>query len=93
MANEELKRLFRSEGVYMWEVAQALGVHEITLSRRFRTELTQGQKDGVLAAFERVKADRARGTGCTKRKAAPGVITAACSPGGWQRDIPDDAVY
>ena len=94
MANDELKRLFRSEGIYMWEIAKALGVHEMTLSRRFRTELAESQKQDVMTAFERVKADKAEGTACIKKKALlPSVTAAPLRSGIGQRPFPDDAAF
>jgi len=94
MANDELKRLFRSEGIYMWEIAKALGVHEMTLSRRFRTELTESQKQDVMTAFERVKADKAEGTAYIKKKALlPSVTAAPLRSGIGQRPFPDDAAF
>lgn len=55
MKKAEIERLIRMEGIYRWEIAKAIGIHETSLSRWFRDELTEQQTLAVLAAIEQIK--------------------------------------
>lgn len=61
MAREIIKRNLdicaaaKSAGVFLWEIADKLGVSEPTFIRSLRKELPDAQKTKVLAAVEDVK--------------------------------------
>ena len=58
MRNKEIESLFKKSGVFKWEVARKLGIHEGTFSRWFRDPLTDAQTKAIIAAIEEVKLDR-----------------------------------
>ena len=58
MKKAEIERLIRMEGICRWEVAKAIGIHETSLSRWFRTELSEEQAKAVLSAIEKIKMER-----------------------------------
>lgn len=58
MSNREIIHLLKKEDIYQWQIAKKLGLHETTLCRWFREELTQEQKQQVLSAIEELKLDR-----------------------------------
>lgn len=55
MANIEVRELIRKYRLKHYEVAQALGIHECTLSRWLRTEFTSERKQKVINAIESIK--------------------------------------
>lgn len=58
MTNSEMKKMFKDEGIFMWQIAQALGIHEMTLSRMFRNELSEEREKEILAAVAEIKKKR-----------------------------------
>lgn len=58
MANAEFKSLLRSEKIFYWELADALGVCENTIVRKLRKELSEQDKAEFSRAIERIKAKR-----------------------------------
>ena len=62
MTKYEIERLIRAEDIYRWQIAKAIGIHESSLSRWFRSdELTEEQTHQILLAVEQIKQTRARG--------------------------------
>lgn len=57
MKNQEIRNAIRSAGVRQWQVAEAMGLREDTLSRKLRHELNEETKRKVLAAVEKAKAE------------------------------------
>ena len=43
-ANEDLRGRMKATGVTFWQIADCLGVCEMTVSRRFRKELSEKEK-------------------------------------------------
>lgn len=41
--NKTLKDYARNKGVAQWEIAEKLGMHEVTLCRKLRVELTEDE--------------------------------------------------
>ena len=48
MANLEIRKTAKRLGVFLWQVADAYGVNEGTLSRKLRRELPQEERDKIL---------------------------------------------
>lgn len=58
MSNREIEYLLKQEGIYKWQIAKKIGIHETTFVRWFRKELTQEQIQQVLSAIEEIKLGR-----------------------------------
>ncbi|MCM1224845.1 MAG: hypothetical protein NC548_61385 [Lachnospiraceae bacterium] len=58
MANEKLRAMMKQEQIFMWQIADKLGLNETTVIKKFRHELTEGQRNNVLSAIEEIKLDR-----------------------------------
>lgn len=58
MDNNTLRNLLKREKIYMWEVADKLGIHETTLIKKFRRELTKDQQLQIISAIESIKLSR-----------------------------------
>ena len=62
MTKYQIERLIRAEDIHRWQIAKAIGIHESSLSRWFRSdELTEEQTHQILLAVEQIKQTRARG--------------------------------
>ena len=55
MRNQDLKDEMRIAGVRQWEVAEAMGVSEMTLVKWMRFELPEDKRQRVLQAIEQIK--------------------------------------
>lgn len=51
MSNREIRNAIFTHGLRNWQVAKAMGIHEVTFSRWLREELTPEKQERVLAAI------------------------------------------
>lgn len=58
MNNRDIERLLKQEGIYKWEVAERLGLHETSFCRWWKKPLSQEQEQRILLAVEEIKLDR-----------------------------------
>jgi len=58
MKNTEIRLAVVAANVKLWEVAEALGIADNSLSRKLRRELPDEEKKRILAVIERLKAER-----------------------------------
>ena len=55
MANERIRKELKKDGVYLWEVAQALNVSEATITRKMRSELSAQDKRAFEDAIRTIR--------------------------------------
>lgn len=60
-SNFDVRERASTSGVYLWQVAAALGVSEPTLFRRLRTELSKDEKECIFKVIDRIEAERKAG--------------------------------
>lgn len=53
--NLDIRAAAKSAGVFLWEIADNLGVSELTFIRSLRKELSDARKTTVFAAIEEIK--------------------------------------
>lgn len=58
MCNKEIRAIMKKERIFIWQIAEKIHVHETTMIKRFRTELTEDRKAEVLSAIEEIRLDR-----------------------------------
>lgn len=46
--NQDLKQMMKVHHVKQWQLADVLGIHETTMCRRLRHELTESEKKYIL---------------------------------------------
>ena len=63
MNHSDIVALLRKEGIYRWEIAKKLQIHEGTFSRWFRSELSREQVRQIIGAIEEIKLDRVKAMG------------------------------
>ena len=54
-ANTEIRELMREKHIPAWAIAEVLNVHENTVLRHLRTELSSVERDKVLRAIEKIE--------------------------------------
>ena len=54
-ANIEIRNKIKAEGLFLWQVADAMGIQDSTFSRLLRKELSDRDRARVLAAIEKAK--------------------------------------
>lgn len=54
MANSDIREIAMSSKVKLWQIADALGVVDSTLSRKLRKELPQEEKERILSIIKRL---------------------------------------
>ncbi len=60
-ANMELRRKMKETGVTFWQIADKVGVCEMTINRRFRKELTEREKAEMNGIIDNIAAERKAG--------------------------------
>ena len=58
MANTEIRSKMREAGLAQWRVADEIGIGEYTFVRWLRKELTAEKRERVLAAIDKLVAER-----------------------------------
>lgn len=56
--NEDIRVIARQKGVYLYEIAEVLGVSEPTFNRWLRKELSEKMKADVYAAIDIISEQR-----------------------------------
>ncbi|MCU7712994.1 hypothetical protein OK414_29440 [Priestia sp. JV24] len=46
--NADIRQQIRDSGIYFYEIAEALGIHETTFYRKLRKELDEREKQSIL---------------------------------------------
>ncbi|MCL2775953.1 MAG: hypothetical protein FWD71_21795 [Oscillospiraceae bacterium] len=57
MANEKFRKEIKQSGVKMWQIADKIGISEMTLSRKFRYELISKEKDEIRRVIAGIVTD------------------------------------
>lgn len=58
LANEWIKTQAKQNKVFLWEIAQELGIADATLSRHMRREITGPKREQVERAIRTITASR-----------------------------------
>ena len=54
MKNNEIRNHAKEQNVRLWQVADMLGVCDMTLTRKLRHELTEEEKNKILALIDEI---------------------------------------
>lgn len=55
MTNEKIKEVIKKSGFYKWQIANQIGICEMTLIRWLRTELSEANKKKIITAIKELK--------------------------------------
>lgn len=56
--NMDIKSRAKNKGVYLWEVADKLGVIDCNFSRKLRKELPQDEKEMIFNIIDQIAAEK-----------------------------------
>ncbi len=54
MSNQDIRRMAAGAGVKLWQIADALGIADCSLSRKLRKELPQDEKEKIFSIIRRL---------------------------------------
>ena len=57
-ANQEIRDYAAKNGVYLWEIALAMGISEPTMTRKLRTELQEHDREMIIQVINELAAMR-----------------------------------
>lgn len=52
MRNIEIRVRAKERGVFLWEIASAMGVSDMTITRKLRKELSTAEKEKLLEVID-----------------------------------------
>lgn len=58
--NAEIKAIMREKGVRQWQVAEALGMSEATITRTLRRDLSPEMKDRMIQTINTIVSENAQ---------------------------------
>ena len=59
MANKEIREKAKMSGVLLWQIAEKLGISEPTMTRKLRHELSEADKQKILAIIDALSREAA----------------------------------
>ena len=54
MFNQDIRRMAADNGVRLWQIAEALGIADCSLSRKMRKELSQNEKEKIARIIREI---------------------------------------
>lgn len=54
MCNQDIRRTAAGAGVKLWQIADALGIADCSLSRKLRKELPQNKKEEIFNIIQKL---------------------------------------
>lgn len=54
MKNTEIREAAKKKGIYLWQLADVLGINDGNLSRKLRKELPQEEKNRILEIIDQL---------------------------------------
>lgn len=57
-ANLDVREKAKKAGIYLWQIAAAIGVSEPTFNRRMRVEMPETEKEQVKKVISRLEAEQ-----------------------------------
>ena len=54
MYNQDIRQKAERSGVWLWQIAEALGVADCNFSRKLRKELPQEEKEKIFSIIEKL---------------------------------------
>lgn len=57
-ANLDVRECAKKAGVYLWQIAAAIGVSEPTFNRRMRVEMPETEKEQVKKVISRLETEQ-----------------------------------
>lgn len=59
MFNKDIRNYAKEKGVFLWQVAEAMGISEPTMTRRLRSELSAEDKQTFMKSIDKLAEHKA----------------------------------
>lgn len=60
MYNSDVRTAAKNAGVFLYQIAAAMGISEPTMTRKLRFELSEQEKKPIFEAIERIKVNESK---------------------------------
>ncbi len=60
MYNSDVRTAAKNAGVFLYQIAAAMGISEPTMTRKLRFELSEQEKKPIFEAIERIKENESK---------------------------------
>lgn len=64
MSNADVRTAAKNAGVFLYQVAAAMGISEPTMTRKLRFELSKEEKAPIIEAIKHIEAENKKGASC-----------------------------
>lgn len=64
MCNSDIRTAAKNAGVFLYQIAYAMGISEPTITRKLRFELSDEEKKPIFDAIEQIKNDKKKNASC-----------------------------
>lgn len=64
MSNADVRTAAKNAGVFLYQVAAAMGISEPTMTRKLRFELSKEEKAPIIEAIKRIEAENKKSASC-----------------------------
>lgn len=61
MNNSDVRTAAKNAGVFLYQIAAAMGISEPTMTRKLRFELSDNEKKPIYEAIERIRTEKKEG--------------------------------
>ncbi len=61
MSNADVRTAAKNAGVFLYQIAAAMGISEPTMTRKLRFELSDNEKKPIFEAIERIRTEKKEG--------------------------------
>lgn len=58
LSNNEIRKAAKTNGVFLWQVAERLKISEPTMTRKLRRELSPDEKQRIFAIIDEIAAEK-----------------------------------
>lgn len=55
--NQDIRNMAKENNLYLWQIAEKMGICDMTLSRKLRKELSQEEKQEVFSIINELKVE------------------------------------
>ena len=61
MSNSDVRTAAKNAGVFLYQIAAAMGISEPTMTRKLRFELSDNEKKPIFEVIERIRTEKKEG--------------------------------
>lgn len=62
MKNQEIRTAAKNKNIYLWQIAEKLGMQDSAFSRKLRRELSAAEKAKIMSIIDELSAEKQKET-------------------------------